>query len=664
MPTTLTPEQIATIALGMTRNYEFLDLYRAYRNQFPTSLYYAPARDAVITFLYDHIISPYPTATKDDAEAILNLYDRTYGQDFLYDLFPDQIHAFDPEAVLKLFFRAVADFREYFVVLTKGLPALHNPFECPEEYLGWLGGMVGIDVPYDYPVTLKRLKIARAIPWYKIKGTHDSFRIVLRSIGFDAVVEELWSDYQGTHFSTTPDIYPVLPNGSPNPAYDPNNLTDGLIKYKTSYFDVILGMLVDTLPDDIIHDILAAIEEVRPITRTLRNIQIGKYLEDYFDVPTDELEGYMEMDLKDKYPFSFTAGTCIDYSCGSPEFAYYDGMSGYFYDGAIDYSNDIPLCTEFYDHAKEAFYDGLEIADYSGLLDSQGNPFLYSGVYDVTMTYGECSEKDELDIDITMSDVEDVFWGFQGSITYDQDEIFYDGEQNLYYDNLIHNAIDELTIGISFGDITEDPILIDDDLGVDIIPIDDFDYFNPTVHYDGEYTYGMTCHTYGDADYYCYNGTFLYDGSILYNGSASDFIYDGSTGWNYDCNATLHYNNIDYDDVLEIDFSGPGSEDIFPTIDDEFSGEGDADFEETVTVSDEVEQVITVEDEDLYELPYLYGDTGVFYGSSSADLWDTLGKKWDDGSSKWDSGEATIEFTYAGFSLHLHDELEIVQVPV
>lgn len=612
MATTLNPEQMNEVALGLTRNYEFRDLYQYYRNQFPTSIYYPSAYSNVRTFIYEHILSGYPLATVDDATAILALYDRTYGQDYLYELFPLQVHAFDTDEVLKGFFRAVADLRQYLVDLTKGLPALNNPFECPEEFLGWLGGLVGIDVPYELPLILKRLRIARAVPWYKIKGTHDSFRIALLSLGLDADIIELWSDYPGLNYSEIPDVYPVLPNGDPNPAYDPDNITDGLIKYKTSYFDIILGIIVDSIPSDIIKLILASIEEVRPITRTLRNIALGKFMEDTFEPPTDEVEASANMRLKDKYPFSSLTGTCLDYSCGAPEFALYDGLSPYIFDGTIDYGTEIPICTVFYDNAEEGFFDNVMIADYSGLLDSQGMPFLYSGIYNATLTYGECQEKDELQIDMAMSIIDD-FWTNLGFLTYSHLDIFFDGSEGYVYDN-IGGPTDDLEIGMAYSN--EDTVTFDDDADFEAL-FDLEDIFLSAITYDGEegYKYDMDCHTYGEAIIDIYDGTYLFDGATYYTSSGLP-NFDGTIGWTYDCNPELYFDNLSYmADELAIEFSDFGPEDTFDTPTDDLQVAMGLEDEDNFTLpTDDLTVEFVEELFDYFMNPYIYDGTILYDG--------------------------------------------------
>jgi len=464
MATTLTTVQITEQATFLSRTNEYLDLYRLYKKEFPISSYYDAVREDVIVFIETFNSVNYPSSNRDDAAAVLAEYDNTYGRDDIFNTLDTYIsQGLDPDDVILRYFRAVADGNDYFKTLAKQLPALKNPFEVPEEFLGTLGKTIGAHVPYALPESIKRFRVARSVPYYKIKGTHLSFQFLLRSLGFNARVIELWTDWDMEKFQETPDVYPILPDGSPNPAYDPENLTDGLVKYKSSFFDIDAeSSTSDSLPIDIIESLLLGIEEVRPITRTLRLIFYTVNFEDDFPELDDEFDvGTITGDFRDEASWNdYMWAPCWTYGCDGTGATY---AGGYYYDYEIyfDDPSGTPNCDEYYDNAIQPYYDGVAIADFSGLSSPLGTPFVYSGVYDGTVFFTACEEADTIEGTVTGT-FEDEFVDQQ--ILYDG-QYYFNDDDDIYYDGDNKRFPDVLTI--SLVPVGENPLLYDTVLWLD-----------------------------------------------------------------------------------------------------------------------------------------------------------------------------------------------------
>jgi len=487
--TILTQEQLEQQSALLLRNSEYRGIYRQYRREFVGSTNYDPVRNEVLQFIEEFNAIQYPTTTHDDAVAVLDEYDYTYGRDHKFNLLPEHIRTIsDPDGFLKEFFRGFADFEDYFDQLLKQLSALPNPFETPEEFLGVLGGNIGIDVPYALDETVKRLKIARAIDWYKIKGTHDSFDFLLKSLGFSATVTELWTDYNLTKFDETPDVYPILADGSPNPAYDPFDYNDGLIKYKSSFFDLQAAEIGETISFESLPIILDAIEEVRPITRTLRTLTYVKNLSDEFPEVTDDHEGEIIFMTEDRNNWTDNMyPSCLLFGCN---------LTGYTYQGGIDYATtDVlyddptgdPGCTEFYDHGIYPYYDGVAIANYSGLSSPGGTEFLYNGdTLDGTLFYEACHEPDELEV-LIQSDFEDPFLG--------DSLVYYDNKLGTNFGNplgLTYSNQDKIldTLEIDMGPVEiEDTLPTDDELEGGVNVFEEGDELTHQVLFNGVYNF-------------------------------------------------------------------------------------------------------------------------------------------------------------------------------
>ena len=421
----------------------------------------------------------------------------------LYQFLPDVVKINDPDGAVKAYLEGVSGMHAYYQDLIDGLPDLVNPEMCPPEFLPELASLVGVEVPYQLPTEIKRLLIARAVATYKVKGTHLSFRILMRSLGLDGAVLELWTNWDMNQFKYTSDVAPVV-GGVENPFYDPANITDGLVKYKSSFWDLQVFQIAPTVPPSIINILLDKIETIRPLTRTLRKVFF--MIDTVDEWPVDTTDEVKEAGTWESWDRTFTQ--CYYYSCSLAPYYSYDGSLG-------DYSNPInpkydfkpAACDLFYDNGVSTFYDGVAILDYTGLNDPAGSPFLYNGWGATDIRYDCGGDRDEL----TWTS----FYEF-GELDH------FPGRGVIYYDNDPMQS-DPVTYANTYGfDYSGQQGVYDD---IEVLFVKDLytDTFDPATD-EILVSYGISFEDfYGDMAYY--DGEFLYEGNISYGGnSVPDYI--------------------------------------------------------------------------------------------------------------------------------------------
>lgn len=70
---------------------------------------------------------------------------------------------------------------------------LKDPYRCPEKFLPWLAWELSLDTwDSDWPLHIKRQRIASAIDIQRHKGTAGSVRDVIESFGGSVVIREWW----------------------------------------------------------------------------------------------------------------------------------------------------------------------------------------------------------------------------------------------------------------------------------------------------------------------------------------------------------------------------------------------------------------------------------------------------------------------------------------
>lgn len=70
---------------------------------------------------------------------------------------------------------------------------LKDPYRCPEKFLPWLAWELSLDTwDSNWPLRIKRQRIASAIDIQRHKGTVGSVRNVIESFGGSVVIREWW----------------------------------------------------------------------------------------------------------------------------------------------------------------------------------------------------------------------------------------------------------------------------------------------------------------------------------------------------------------------------------------------------------------------------------------------------------------------------------------
>jgi hypothetical protein len=581
--------------------------------------------------------------TEGEVSQVYESYSTTYALDFVYELLPEYVkECLDPEKVIRELFRVYTEERNIFTRFIKQLASLQDPFEAPEEFLEYLAETIGLKLPYDIPEESKRVLINRAVPWYKIKGTAQSFQIVFRSLGLGADVVELWSNYEQTRFSPTPEQSPVI-DGADNPDYDPTVTDDGIIKYKSSFYELSMYPSAVNLTSNIISRALEKLEEVRPATRTLKQIKFSMNLTDDaddgdgpggdggegvgsgngFPTPEDEFENCGDLSLSDDFELT---STLVTYGGTGPAiltYGVYDvtyGTSGsqHLYnrsleDAEVDY---------YYDQGHINFYDG-EVS-----YDNATN-ILYAPEIQGLTYAGYGSTIDELEI-INFVDVEDRLRGVK--IKYDNipsaGAITYDGSDPSFTYNGSEVA-DELEI---FGSLEND--------------------FQDSTTFSDEADYVVTTGDESDKAY-----TFLsYDGTIY---------YDNQHTYTYNEENEYLLDELEYQPTGELEDTVPLADymdvmidllDVVPDISDE--------TEEVVYIadSDEFIETITYNGQDVDGSPLTYGVGFISYNTRTYS--DTISINMDLGELQ-DSVAFTdtVDFSYeVNDSIVISDEFGIYHV--
>lgn len=76
-----------------------------------------------------------------------------------------------------------------------------DPALCPPDFLGWLGGWVGMDLPDEWDPARKRAVVAAAVELHQRRGTVSGLRDLLTTLtGVEVAVRESG----GVSWSTTP----------------------------------------------------------------------------------------------------------------------------------------------------------------------------------------------------------------------------------------------------------------------------------------------------------------------------------------------------------------------------------------------------------------------------------------------------------------------------
>ena len=115
------------------------------------------------------------------------------------------------------------------------LDAYVDPRTCPEDFLDWLAGWVGVTLDENWPVERRRRVTAQAVTLYRSRGTVDGLRAEIEAFTGGEVT---LSENGGTMVSAVPGTeFPELPPPSvtvrvkvDDPASVNKNAIDALVK--------------------------------------------------------------------------------------------------------------------------------------------------------------------------------------------------------------------------------------------------------------------------------------------------------------------------------------------------------------------------------------------------------------------------------------------------
>ena len=189
-------------------------------------------------------------------------------QDFFRRHFTPSAFKQDPDEVLKYLLSVMEKERLEEEDLLAGILDLFDVDRCPAQYLKYLAYSIGLKLYAEDPEQAHREQIKQAIRWYKEKGTPLSFRILFRSLGYDALVWEIWTDDIECRRN-----YEILPY----PDYYCSDIPSGWTPHSRIDLDIFWYPGYGIQFSDFAsfkQFILTRVEEVRPIHVLLRVINI------------------------------------------------------------------------------------------------------------------------------------------------------------------------------------------------------------------------------------------------------------------------------------------------------------------------------------------------------------------------------------------------------
>ena len=285
------------------------------------------------------------------------------------------IFLLDPDAIIRFYTNVVCQERAAQSEIITSLVDLFDPDKCPERYLPYLAGCIGLKIDSRDGITRQRRMIKSAVAWYKEKGKVSAFQLMFRSLGFDAVITPVWTDKKG-HYHDTLDPPPA--------GYIPHaRISIGLYE--------INGDVPVLLPEDI-DRIMERMEEVRPIHVLLQRLKIGFGFIDQVPPIEDAAETALGLFFPfDRFNMMGGTGCAISHFYGARPAVLHDGV---YFDGQArrgrvnEFTGDIHRRGDAWQeiptlidrsHAVKVFHNAHVPENYDGVPNIGGIPLDRSG---------------------------------------------------------------------------------------------------------------------------------------------------------------------------------------------------------------------------------------------------------------------------------------------
>lgn len=193
---------------------------------------------------------------------------------------PPIIYKLDPDGVIQYWADLTEAWRIREATDILGFEELFNPDLCPQEYLPHLASRIGLRLNQNFPETVRRRQIRQALTWYKSKGLAESIDQRFAGIGYEARVEELWTD--GFSCSETAPTNPCTPG-------------EWMPHSRVNLYTLLYDLNSPVAPADFA-ELQRHFNEVRPIHVLVTELVTGVLEIDLYPPPDDE-NGLVDMDI-------------------------------------------------------------------------------------------------------------------------------------------------------------------------------------------------------------------------------------------------------------------------------------------------------------------------------------------------------------------------------
>jgi hypothetical protein len=111
----------------------------------------------------------------------------------LIKLLPEKFHNIQR---LVEYLEGCGELLDDLVLLIENLKQLTDINTVPEDFIQLLGNLLNYQSygKVDQTVDEKRRQVRQIVEWYKIKGTYESFEVLLYSLGLTATIKDLWTN--------------------------------------------------------------------------------------------------------------------------------------------------------------------------------------------------------------------------------------------------------------------------------------------------------------------------------------------------------------------------------------------------------------------------------------------------------------------------------------
>ena len=157
---------------------------------------------------------------------------------------------------------------------------------CESKYLPSIAAILGYDLNRGDSVESQRRQLKTAVGWYKVKGTHESFKILFYSLGYTIDLWELWTEDYSTFHKFLPSLPATVPDDVP-----PDNLDlieNGGTWYRSPHFAIEFTALgPPNLTPEGLRYIESRISQIRPAHTVLEYLRYVLSMTENYEIQSE-----------------------------------------------------------------------------------------------------------------------------------------------------------------------------------------------------------------------------------------------------------------------------------------------------------------------------------------------------------------------------------------